>query len=279
MAVQMIELTEISDHDVDQFITLFNQLYHHDFGGYSRASLRRRLIRLMRILEIENFAQLKFSLVNEEIDPVQLLNEITVNTTEMFRDPEVFKFIYEEIFPYLNTYPQVKIWHAAASTGEEVYSIATLLNEAGMLKKSMQYATDINSDVLRRAKEGIYSIKDMKLYTDNYLKSGGLNPFSNYYTTNYGKVKLKSLLKKNIVFSRFDLISGSTFNEFELILCRNVLMYFNEEQQNKVFELLIDSLAPNGYLILGNKETIKDKKQKNRLKCVHSSYRIYKKIK
>ncbi len=274
----MIELEEISEPEVEEFITLFDNLYHHNFNGYSRASLRRRILRLMRILECTSYAQLKFRLVNDDVDAVNILNEITVNTTEMFRDPEVFRFVYDQVFPRLDTYPQIKIWHAACSSGEEVYSVATLLNEANMLKKSIQYATDINSEVLQTAQDGIYNLKDMKLYTDNYVKSGGVNPFSDYYTANYHKAKLKSSLKKNVVFSRFDLINGNSFNEFQLIFCRNVLIYFNEEQQNAVIKLLIDSLSPYGYLVLGNKESIKDKALMKQLETVHSGYRIYKKL-
>ena len=199
----MIELKEVHMVEVEEFIEVFRELYHHDFKGYSRESLRRRIQRLMRIMDCDSYAELKYKMVNHQVDRKLLLNEITVNTTEMFRDPEVFKYMTEEVFPQLATYPQIKVWHAASSSGEEVYSLAMLLNEYDLLNRTTQYATDVNSDVLKKAGTGIYSLKDIRNYTMNYEKAGGISPFSKYYSARYERVKFKSELRKKCSLFKF----------------------------------------------------------------------------
>jgi chemotaxis protein methyltransferase CheR len=174
----------------------------------------------------------------------------------MFRDPPFYKSLQENVFRRLATYPFIKIWIAGSSTGEEVYSIAIFLKEKGLLERSVIYATDINQKALQAAKEGVYHLKKMKSYTSNYMKAGGQHSFSDYYMSQYDAALLDRSLKQNIVFSVHNLAADKSFNEFQFISCRNVLIYFNQQLQNKVIGLFYESLCPFGFLALGNKESL-----------------------
>jgi chemotaxis protein methyltransferase CheR len=187
----------------------------------------------------------------------RMIEEITVNVTEMFRDPLFYSVLREEILPVLATKPFIRLWHAGCASGEEVYSMAILLKEANLLHKSLIYATDINPLVLDTAKKGIFPLQMMKQYSENYRLSGGKKDFSDYYTANYGFAKFSGDLSAKMVFSEHNLVSDGSFNEFDLILCRNVLIYFDKELQERAFTLFDNSLAKLGYLALGTKETLK----------------------
>ncbi len=186
-----------------------------------------------------------------------MVEEITVNVTEMFRDPQLYKVLREEILPALRTKPFIRIWHAGCSTGEEVYSMAIMLSEENLLSKSLIYATDINQTVLEAAKNGVFPLRLMKEYAENYRNSGGKKDFSEYYTANYGLAKFDKILSEKMIFSQHNLVSDRSFNEFDLILCRNVMIYFDKDLQERALQLFDDSLAKLGYLVLGTKETIK----------------------
>ena len=175
----------------------------------------------------------------------------------MFRDPAFYKVLREKILPILSTYPFIRIWHAGCSTGEEVYSMAIMLKEAGMLHKSLLYATDLNPTVVESAKSGIFKVSSMQQYSENYINSGGQKDFSSYYRANYNLAKFDDELKSKMVFSTHNLVSDSSFNEFQLILCRNVLIYFEKQLQSRVLELFDKSLDNLGFLALGSKESIK----------------------
>jgi chemotaxis protein methyltransferase CheR len=196
----------------------------------------------------------------------------------MFRDPEFFRALKSQVFPNLQTYPYRKIWHAGCSTGEEVYSLSILLKESGMLDSSIIYATDINTKALSQAKEAIYPLKLMQDYTRNYIRSGGEASFSEYYTAHYDEAILSSTIKKNIVFSLHNLVNDGSFNEFNMIVCRNVLIYFNKELQDRVFGLFHDSLSPLGYLALGSRESLLFSKYQSYYKVVDKVNKIYRKI-
>ncbi|SNY99580.1 CheR family methyltransferase [Flagellimonas pacifica] len=272
-------LLEITQAELADFIEISNNLYGVDFSGYAQESLRRRVLRLMKLKECDTFAAFKYFLANQKLTDNELLNEITVNTTEMFRDPEVFKFLKEEVFDIMETYPRINIWHAGCSTGEEPLSLAILLKEHGLLKRSVQYCTDINSEVLAQAKKGIYELREMKEYSTNYIRSGGEQSLSDYYVANYGNVKMNKGLGKSMVYTKHSLVNGSSFNQMHMIMCRNVFIYLTTEQQNKVLRLFLDSLSPRGYLILGAKESAVFSTVFNELETVNGRLKIYRKKK
>lgn len=247
----------IDDRELEVLINDIFEYYGYDFSGYSKASFKRRVDRLLQIDEYDNFSDF---LSRIRTDPDYFKNaveEITVNVTEMFRDPHFYKYLRTEILPILATKPFIRVWHAGCSTGEEVYSLAILLQEAGLLHKSLLYATDLNTVVLNRAKKGVFPLRTMKQYSENYILSGGEKDFSEYYIANYGWAKFDEALSTKMVYSQHNLVSDSSFNEFDLILCRNVLIYFDKNLQETALRLFDNSLARLGYLALGTKETIK----------------------
>ena len=186
----------------------------------------------------------------------QILLDFSINVTEMFRDPDFYKAIRKEVVPLLKTYPFIKIWHAGCSTGEEVYSMAILLQEEGLLERTQIYATDFNQNVLKSAKEGIYSVENVKEYTQNYLRAGGKENFSDYYTAHYDRVMMNKDLCENVLFAHHNLVTDSVFSEVNLVICRNVLIYFERVLQNRVVGLFKDSLISGGILCLGSKESL-----------------------
>lgn len=232
------------------------EVYGYDFTGYSRASLKRRITRLYEMDKLVSFAEYRYKVRTEPAYFKRFLEQITINVTEMFRDPEFYRDLRANILPHLGTYPFIRIWVAGCSTGEEAYSVAIFLKELNLLHKSLIYATDINSAVLEKASQAIIPLNKIKLYTENYLLSGGSENFSDYYTANYSLGKLNDDLKSKIIFSTHNLVTDNSFNEFQLIMCRNVIIYFDRPLQAKVFELFDGSLEKFGYLALGTKETL-----------------------
>lgn len=208
----------------------------------------------------------------------RLLLDFSIPVTEMFRDPDFFKVFREKVVPYLREYPYIRIWHAGCSSGEEVYSIAILLLEEGLYDRTILYATDINEEGLKTARSGIYPLGKMKTYTGNYLKSGGSQDFSQYYTLSGDAVVFHNFFKKNLVFAQHNLVTDGSFNEFNVILCRNVMIYFNKKLQNLVHGLLYDSLGTSGYLILGKREGIKFTVHEEHYREIDAEQRIYQKI-
>jgi chemotaxis protein methyltransferase CheR len=242
--------------ELKQFLESIRFVYGYDFTEYSEASVKRRIQAFMDSNKISSVKELGKLILKDEPVFEKFVQDITVNVTEMFRDPIFYRSLRKNVIGRLGTYPFIKIWIAGCSTGEEVYSMAILLREEGLLERSVIYATDINQAALQTAKEGISSIDYMKNYTENYLKSGGRNSFSDYYKAKYNSVLWDKTLRQNIVFSVHNLAMDKSFNEFQLILCRNVLIYFNQSLQNKVIELFYDSLCVFGFLALGNKESL-----------------------
>jgi len=260
----MLEPNVVQDHEIEQLIKDVHELYGYDFSLYSRASFKRRVNRICLIDKFASFAELRYKIVNEPEYLKHFIEEITVNVTEMFRDPHFFKALRENILPQLGTYPLIRIWVAGCSTGEEAYSVAILLKEAGLYHKSLIYATDINPSVLEIASSGIFPISQMKVYSENYILSGGKKDFSDYYTANYDRVKFDQGLREKMILSTHNLVSDSSFNSFQLIICRNVLIYFDKKLQERVFHLFNDSLENLGYLALGTKETLRFSHLQNR---------------
>lgn len=247
----------IDDWQLELLITEAYDYYGYDFTGYARASFRRRIDRIYNLDGFGHFGDFLSRIRNDADYFKRLVEEITVNVTEMFRDPLFYKVLREEVLPVLGSKPFIRIWHAGCSTGEELYSMAIMLSEAGLLSKSLLYATDLNQAVLETAKKGLFPLRLMKEYAQNYRDSGGKRDFSEYYLANYGLAKFDESLSKKMVFSQHNLVSDSSFNEFDLIVCRNVMIYFDKELQDRALQLFDDSLAKLGYLALGSKETIK----------------------
>lgn len=245
----------ISDEQQETIINDVLELYGYDFTGYSRASLKRRLNRLYSLDKQVSFAEFRYKINNDPIYFKRFVEQITVNVTEMFRDPSFYRTLRDKVLPSLGTYPFIRIWLAGCSTGEEAYSIAIVLQELNLLKKALIYATDINPTVLEKAAQGMFPLSQMKQYSENYIESGGTKDFSSYYSANYSLAKFNSELKDKMIFSTHNLVSDHSFNEFQLILCRNVLIYFDRDLQYKVLQLFDGSLEKLGYLALGTKET------------------------
>ncbi|GGG66353.1 CheR family methyltransferase [Epilithonimonas arachidiradicis] len=253
----MLEPGIVKDEEIEFLIKDVYELYGYDFSLYSRASFKRRVNRICLIDKFTSFAELRYTLVNDPDYLKHFIEEITVNVTEMFRDPYFFKTLREKILPQLGTYPLIRVWVAGCSTGEEAYSIAILLKEAGLYQKCLIYATDLNPSVLETARSGVFPIQQMKVYSENYILSGGKKDFSDYYTANYDSVRFDKSLKEKMILSTHNLVSDSSFNSFQLIICRNVLIYFDKILQERVFRLFDDSLESLGYLALGSKETLR----------------------
>lgn len=252
-----MEGNTLKEEEVNLFVNEMAQRYGYDFNNYARASLKRRISRLITVDKIPGFTELIYRLRNDPEYMMHAVEEITVNVTEMFRDPLVFKMIREEVLPVLATHPFIRIWHAGCATGEEVYSMAILLEEANLLHKSLLYATDLNPSVIENIKRGIFPLNRMQQFSENYIASGGKRDFSTYYTAQYGWAKFNQRLKQKMIAAMHNLVSDRSFNEFQLIFCRNVLIYFDKVLQDKVFKLFDDSLEKLGFLVLGSKENLR----------------------
>lgn len=246
----------INDEQVEILINDVLEQYGYDFTGYSRASLKRRLNRLYSLDKHVSFAEFRYKTLNDEVYFKHFVEGVTVNVTEMFRDPSFYKTLRTQILPNLATYPFIRIWLAGCSTGEEAYSIAIMLKELNLLHKSLIYATDLNPTVLEKAATGMFPLAQMKSYSENYIESGGTKDFSSYYSATYSLAKFDMELKNKMIFSTHNLVSDRSFNEFQLILCRNVLIYFDRPLQFRVLQLFNQSLENLGYLALGSKESI-----------------------
>ncbi|MGL6129881.1 chemotaxis protein CheR [Chryseobacterium artocarpi] len=253
----MLEPSIIKDEEIEYLIRDVYDLYGYDFSGYSRASFKRRVNRICLLDRFTSFAELRYTIIKDAEYLKRFVEEVTVNVTEMFRDPSFFKILREKILPQLGTYPLIRIWIAGCSTGEEAYSIAILLKEAGLYSKSLIYGTDLNPAVLETARAGVFPLQQMKVYSENYMLSGGIRDFSDYYTANYDSVRFDKSLQEKLILSTHNLVSDSSFNSFQLIVCRNVLIYFDRELQERVFKLFDNSLENLGFLALGAKETLR----------------------
>jgi chemotaxis protein methyltransferase CheR len=266
----------ISFEELDRLNTLIDNIYGFHFSGYSLASLKRRVSRIMELQKLSLF-ELRDRLTNSPAFFQQFLKEITVNITEMFRDPTFYRTLKTEVLPYMESFPKINVWHAGCSTGEELYSFAILFKEANLYERSFFYGTDINAEVLEKAKNGIYELPKMKVNAENYMQTGASNTLSDYYTAKHEAAFIDHTLKKNVMFSTHNLVADGVFNEFQLISCRNVLIYFNFELQLKVIDLFYRSLANFGFLCLGAKETLRTEDLK-RFKVIDKHNRIYQKI-
>lgn len=252
--------------------------YGFDFRSYAYSSLRRRLWKRIAESGLKTVSSLQERILHDPSMMELLLLDLSINVTAMYRDPHFYVTFREKVIPMLRTYPFIRIWHAGCSTGEEVYSMAILLQEEGLYDRARIYATDINEVVLKRAKSGIFPIDRMKEYTDNYIKAGGKKAFSEYYTAKYDSAIFSPGLTKNVVFSQHNLVTDRSFSEFNVILCRNVLIYFDKALQGRVQSLFYQSMAMFGVLVLGSKESLKFSDYEACYEQMGAPEKIYRKI-
>jgi chemotaxis protein methyltransferase CheR len=251
------EVPELEDIEIDLLLEGLFRVHGFDFRDYSRASIKRRILELMRAEHLETVSAFQERVLRDSACLDRLLLGLSVHATSMFRDPSFYLTFRRKAVPLLRTYPTVQVWIAGCSTGEEVYSLAILLREERLDTKCRIYATDISQSVVRRARDGIFPLAAMREYTSNYHQAGGTHEFSDYYTAQYDSVIFSSALKNNVVFSEHNLATDGSFNEFQVILCRNVMIYFNKDLQARVHNLLYDSLSMFGVFGMGNKESLK----------------------
>jgi chemotaxis protein methyltransferase CheR len=251
--------------------------YDHDFRNYSLAHLKRRAEYRMTLSGLASISQLQHAILHDQGMFQTFLRDLSINVSEMFRDPPFYKALRDEILPMLGTYPSFRIWHAGCSAGQEVYSMAILLHEAGIRERGQIYATDFNGAILEQAREAAFPLANLKDYTAKYQQAGGQNSFADYYTADDSRAVLRPFLKDRILFSEHNLVTDGVFGEMHLIVCRNVLIYFDRDLQDRVVGLFVDSLCPGGFLCLGTKESLKFSKHADRFDIVRDKVKIYRK--
>ncbi len=247
----------IEEAEISLLLETVYHKYGYDFRQYSEAHIRRRIMNRLIRSGMKSITELQHKLLDSELFASTVLQDLSITVTEMFRDPGFYKALREKVIPILKTYSFIKIWHAGCATGEEAYSMAILLKEEGLYDRTTIYATDFNQQALNQAKEGIFSNDLIKEYTVNYQQAGGRESFADYYTANYDRAIMNQSLKKNIMWANHNLVTDSVFAEVHLVLCRNVLIYFNKDLQNKVQSLFYESLINGGILCLGSKESLR----------------------
>ncbi|WP_372948399.1 CheR family methyltransferase [Mariniphaga sp.] len=272
------EAIDTSDIELNLLLQAIFMKYGYDFRNYSKAHLKRRINQRLQLNDYNTISELQNKVLWDKTFFRTILQDLSINVTEMFRDPDFYLAFRKKVVSDLKTYARLKVWHAGCSTGEEVYSLAILLQEEGLLQRTQIYATDFNKNVLETAKQGIYPKKEIELYAKNYLEAGGKTKLSDYYTSKYGSVLFDKSLSKNIVFADHNLVTDGVFAEVNLIFCRNVLIYFDKFLQNKVLKLFNESLTKRGILCLGTKESLRFTDFENNYSMLDKKMRIYKKL-
>ncbi|MFC0558799.1 CheR family methyltransferase [Halalkalibacter alkalisediminis] len=270
---------EIEKIEIKLLLEGIYQRYGYDFRNYAFSSIRRRIWYRAQIEEVHSISEFQAKVLYDSDLMRKLLSDFSINVTEMFRDPGFFKVFRLKVVPILRELPYIRIWHAGCSSGEEAYSMAIVLHEEGLYEKAQIYATDMDEKIIERAKQGKITLDHMKLYTKNYQKAGGTKEFSEYYSVTDNYVTLKPFLKKNLIFAHHNLVTDHSFNEFHMIVCRNVLIYFNKQLTNRVYDLFYDSLSDGGFLGLGSKESINMYKSSSTYEEIDTVERLYKKVK
>ena len=268
----------IDDIEMRLLLDAIYSTYHYDFRQYASASLKRRLAQALIQMDCATLSALQEKVLHDRRVFPQLLEYLTVQVSDLFRDPEVYLALRREVVPLLATYPSLKIWVAGCSTGEEAYSFAILLAEEGLLERTLIYATDINAQSLERARAGIYSLERMRQFTLNHRQSGGRGSLSDYYHAAHENAVMASSLRDRITFADHSLATDSTFSEVQLISCRNVLIYFDRELQDRALGLFRESLCHRGFLLLGTKEAIRFSTHHGAFDEFRGSERIFRKV-
>jgi chemotaxis protein methyltransferase CheR len=272
------EPVDLVDVEISLLLEGLYRAHGFDFREYSHASIKRRILDLMRAEKLQTVSAFQDRILHDHKCLERFLLGLSVHATAMFRDPSFYLTFRQRVVPLLRTYPTVQIWVAGCSTGEEVYSLAILLQEENLYNKCRIYATDISQAVLRKARDGIFPLAAMRDYTANYHNAGGTHEFSDYYTAQYDSVIFSAGLKSNIVFSEHNLVTDGSFNEFQVILCRNVMIYFNKDLQARVHNLLYDSLTMFGVFGLGNKESLKFTPRADFYEHLNDTDKLYRKV-
>jgi chemotaxis protein methyltransferase CheR len=276
-AAQEMDNVEIEKIEIELFLEGLYRRYGYDFRQYARASVGRRVRNLLSKTGSHHICDLLAPMLHDEEFAQQAIYEFSITVTEMFRDPNFYSALREKVVPYLKTYPFIRVWVAGCSTGEEVYSLAILLLEEDLYKRSTIFATDFNELALKKAQNAIYPLKDMQQYTTNYQHSGGKASFADYYHAEYGSAIIDQALKTNITFANHNLVTDGVFSEMHLILCRNVLIYFDRNLQNRALGILAESLGYAGFLCLGTKETIEFSGVRDQFRSVNAGQGIFQK--
>lgn len=273
----LLEPNELQEIEINLLLEGLYQLYGYDFRGYVRGSIGRRILNRMKAERLPTITALLEKVLHEPGVLERLLNDFSIRMTEMYRDPHFFAAFRNEVVPLLRELPEIRIWHAGCATGEEVYSMAILMQEEGLYGKTRIYATDMNEKALMAAQKGAFPLKKMQQFTKNYLKAGGKMAFSEYYNTDHQFAYFSPSLNENLTFAQHNLVSDSSFNEFHVILCRNVMIYFDNALQQQVHRLFYDSLADGGFIGLGSKESILGMPKGLKYAEFNSSEKIYRK--
>jgi chemotaxis protein methyltransferase CheR len=269
---------ELERLELDLLLEAIHQRYGYDFRGYARASLRRRLWRRADLEGLRSLSGLQERILHDPLCMERLLADLSVNVTEMFRDPGCHAALRDDVLPLLRTHPFIRVWVAGCSTGEEVISIAITLHEQDLLERTLIYATDMDAEVLARARTGSFALDRLQHYTRNYHEAGGGEAFSSYYTVSGDRAIFDRRLLRDVVFAQHNLATDRSFNEFHLVVCRNVLIYFGRELQDRVLQLFDESLSRRGVLALGRKETIRGTVLDGRYEDLVEAERIYRKL-
>jgi chemotaxis protein methyltransferase CheR len=271
-----MHLSERQDIEVKLFLEALNLRHGYDFRQYAPASLKRRVLALTAALNARSISEITEKLIHDEALLPKVIEKLSVPVSEMFREPRTFALLREMVLPQLASFPHVNIWQAGCAHGEEVYSLAILLAEAAITTRAQIYATDISDAALTRAQEGIYPSREMPLYRENYKVAGGTRQLDDYCTERYNYVKMHDELRGRITFANHNLVSDGVFGEMHLILCRNVLIYFNDALQDRVLHLFRDSLARGGYLCIGSKETLAYSGVKDQFRALRKGIPLFK---
>lgn len=279
MTIEAEEIDELEKIEVELFLEAIYRHYGCDFRNYVTPSIRRRIWHRIHAENLSTVSGLQEKVLHDRRVLKRLLSDFSINVTEMFRDPNFFMIFRKKIVPLLHDYSSIRIWHAGCSTGEEAYSMAILLYEEGLHHKTRIYATDMNEDVIEEAKNGAFPLEKMQTYTKNYVNAGGTKAFSEYYTVKCERAVFHPFLSENIVFAQHNLAVDGSFNEFHVIICRNVMIYFNNVLLNRVHNLFYESLVMSGFLGLGNKESIAFTSQTANYEEMDANEKLYRKIK
>jgi chemotaxis protein methyltransferase CheR len=247
----------VEDIEIHLLLEALHRRYHYDFRHYAQASIKRRLRQARQQLGFDSFSAMQDAVLHDPAMLPRLLDYLTVQVSEMFRDPGYFRAMREKVVPHLRTYPSLKVWIAGCSSGEEVHAFAILLREEGLLERTLIYATDINPSALKIAASGIYAMERIKTFTENHQKSGGKTSLSDYYSAAYGRAVFDKSLRSRVVFSDHSLVTDAVFAEVQLVSCRNVLIYFDRALQDRATGLFHGALARKGFLGLGSKESLR----------------------
>lgn len=274
-----MKLEDIEKIEIDLLLEAVFRYYGYDFRNYALPFIERRICHRVSKENLTSISALQEKVLRDPVAMGNLISDFSINVTEMFRDPEFFKSFRTKVIPLVKDYPDIRIWHVGCSSGEEVYSMAILLHEEGIYDKTRIFATDINASILEKAKKGTFPLDGMQRYTKNYFEAGGKRAFSEYYMAVDDQVFFHPFLRKNVVFAQHNLVTDHSFNEFDIIICRNVLIYFNKRLQNEVHKLFYDSLSVSGFLGLGKREGIKFTSYENCYGEFDASEKLYRKYK